>query len=80
MEPNMLSSERIHNKVLTLTSEHPPSADHFESKLQTNISSYEKNIEKPEEELISLTKSDRDKLHYDLDQNLYETKSMKEHF
>ena len=29
-ESNMFSSEHIHNKVLTLTSEHPYYEDHFE--------------------------------------------------
>ena len=66
------SSLLIQNEVLTITSEHPPSADHFESKLQAKISSYEKNIEKPEEELISLTKSDPDTLNFEM-------KAMNEH-
>ena len=37
--------------MLTLTSEHPFSADHFERKFQAMISPSEKSIEKPEEEL-----------------------------
>ena len=66
----------IQNEVLTLTSEHPYSADHFERKFQAKISPYEPSLEKLEEKLIPLTKYDRDKLHSDLDKNIFEMKSM----
>ena len=56
----------------TLIYEHTYSADHFERKFQANISIYEQNIEKPEEELIPLTE-------YDLDKINSEIKSMNEH-
>ena len=44
--------------MLTLASEHPYSADHFEGKFQAKISPSEKSLEKPEKELIPLTKPD----------------------
>ena len=34
----MLLSEHIQNEVLTITSEHPYSEDHFEAKFQAKIS------------------------------------------
>ena len=46
MESNMLLSEHIQNKVLTITSEHPYSGDEFESKFQANISPYDQSFEK----------------------------------
>ena len=62
----------IQKEVLNLTYEHPSTEDYSESKIQANISMYEKNHEKPEEELVPLTKSDCDKLHSDI-------KTMNEH-
>ena len=52
---NMFSSEHIQNEVLTITSEHPYSEDHFYSKSQENISPYNQSFEQPEEELAPLT-------------------------
>ena len=49
---NMFSSEHIQNEVLTLTSEHPSSADKFERKFQSKISPSGQKFEKSEEELI----------------------------
>ena len=46
------SSGPIKNEVLTLTSEHPSSADHFERKPQDKISPYDQIFEKEEEEFI----------------------------
>ena len=46
------SSGPIQNKVLTITSEHPSSEDHFERNFQGNISSSNQSLEQPEEELI----------------------------
>ena len=66
------SSLHIQNEVLTLTSENPSSVDQFERKSQDKIYPYEKSTEKPEEELIPLTKSDRNKLHSEI-------KTMNEH-
>ena len=40
------SSGPIQNEVLTLTSEHPYSADHFERKSQDKISPYDQSFEK----------------------------------
>ena len=42
------SSGTIKNEVLTLTSEHPSSADHFEIKLQAKISPSNNVFEKQE--------------------------------
>ena len=49
---NMLSSEHIQNKVLTLTFEHPSSVNQFERKFQAKISPYGRSFENQEEELI----------------------------
>ena len=43
----------IQNEVLTITSEHPYSEDHFERKLQAKISPSGKKIEKQEKGLIN---------------------------
>ena len=48
----MLLSEHIKNEVLTITSEHPYSENHFEKKIQYNISPSDQSFEKQEEELI----------------------------
>ena len=69
----------IQNGVINLNSEHPSSADHFEIKFQAKISPSEKSLENPEEELIPITKYDRDKLQSNLDKHIYEMKSMNEH-
>ena len=47
-----LLSGTIQNELLTLTSEHPTSIDHFERKFQANIYPPNKSLEKQEEELI----------------------------
>ena len=44
------SSVPIQNEVLTLTSKHPSSADHFERKFQANIYPSDQSFEKKEEE------------------------------
>ena len=44
-ELRKFSSGPIQNKVFTLTYEHPYSADHFESKLQANISPSDQSFE-----------------------------------
>ena len=48
----MFSSEHIQNKVLTITSEHPSSEDHFERKFQAKIYPSDQSDEKQEEKLI----------------------------
>ena len=78
-ELRKFSSAPFQNEVLTPTSEHPYSADHFERKLQANIYPSEKSLEKLEEEFIPLTKSDREKLHSDFEKNIFEMKAMKKH-
>ena len=47
-----LSLGPIQNEVITINSENPSSEDHFESKFQDKISSYNQSFEQPEEELI----------------------------
>ena len=42
----MFSSEHIQNEVLAITSEHPYSEDHFDRKLQANMSPSDKKIGK----------------------------------
>ena len=37
----MFSSEHIQNEVLNITSEYPSSKDHFDRKLQANVSPYD---------------------------------------
>ena len=46
------SSGPIQNEVLTITSEHQYSEDHFENKFQTKISPYNQIFEKLEKVLI----------------------------
>ena len=45
-ELRKFSSGPIQNEGLTITSEHPSSGDHFESKPQANISPYDQSFEK----------------------------------
>ena len=78
-ELRKFSSVPIQTEVFNITSEHPYSADHFEIKFQDNISPYEQNIEKQEEKLTPLTKSDREKLHSDFDKYFSEMKATNEH-
>ena len=40
--------QNIQNEVLTITSEHTSSEDHFERKSQYNISPYNQSFEQPE--------------------------------
>ena len=65
--------------MLTINSEHPFSEDHFESKFQDNISSYNQSFKHLEEELTLLTKYYRDKIHSVFGKHLSEMKSMNEH-
>ena len=44
----MFSSEHIQNEVLTITSEHPCSEDHFEIKIQAKFDKYDQIFEQPE--------------------------------
>ena len=44
IELSSKQSEKIQNEVLTITSEHPYFEDHFERKLQDNISPSDKNL------------------------------------
>ena len=74
----MFSSVPIQTEMLTLTYEHPSSAYHFGRKPQANISPSDQSIEKPEEKVTPLTKSDRDKLHSDFEKYCSEMKSMNE--
>ena len=46
------SSGPTENEVITITSEHSSSEDHFEIKFQANISPSDQSVEKQEEELI----------------------------
>ena len=46
----------IQNEVLTINSEHPSSADHFERKSQDRIYPSDQSIEQPEEELTPFEK------------------------
>ena len=66
VELRKLSSGPIQNEMITINSEHPYSEDHFERKFQANIYPSEQSLEKPEESLIPLTKSDCDKLHSEM--------------
>ena len=59
---NMFSSEHIQNEVLTLTFEHPSSADKFERKSQSKISPSDQSIEKPKAELIEFKEEHHDEL------------------
>ena len=47
-ELRKISSETIQNEVLTINSEHPSYADHFERKSQAKISPYDFFSEKQE--------------------------------
>ena len=47
--PKTFSSVPIQNEVLTITSEHPYSINHFEKKFQAKISPSEQSLEKEEE-------------------------------
>ena len=47
-----VSSGPIKNEVLTIKSEHPSSADHFEKKFQAKISPSDPSFEKQEEGFI----------------------------
>ena len=65
--------------MITITSEHPTYEYNFDIKFQANIYPSEQSIEKPEEELFPLTKSDRDKIQSGLEKNISEMKTMNEH-
>ena len=56
------SSGPIQNEVLTINSEHPSSADHFERKYQAKIYPYDQSFEKQEEELIEFKEEHHDEL------------------
>ena len=73
------SSRPIQNEVLTINFEHPFSKYHYARKFQDNIYPYNQIFEQPEEELTSLTKHDREKLHSNFDKHLSEMKAMNEH-
>ena len=55
-ELRKFSSGHIQNEILTINSEHPSSADHFERKFQDKISSSNQSSEQPEEELTPFEK------------------------
>ena len=74
-----ISSAPIQTEVHTLTSEHPSSTYQFESKSQAEILPSEQSIEKTEEKLTPLTKSDSDKIHSDFEKWCSEMKSTDEH-
>ena len=52
MDPNKFSSEKIEDKMITLTSETLYSKDYLETKLQAKFDKYDQIFEQPEEELM----------------------------
>ena len=52
MDPNKFSSEKIEDKMITLTSETLYSKDCLETKLQAKFDKYDQIFEQPEEELM----------------------------
>ena len=57
-----ISSGPIKNEVLTINSEHPSSEDHFERRLQANISPFGQSFENQEEKFIDFKEEDHDEL------------------
>ena len=62
VELRKFSSGPIKNEVLTVNSEHPSSADHFERKFQAKIYPSDQSFEKQEEDLIYFKEEHHDEL------------------